>query len=274
MIFFSNAKINIGLNIVGKRPDGFHNIETIFYPVPLKDIVEFTVLKGADKNIFTNTGIITDVPANENLLIKAYHLLKKDFDIPAINIHLHKIIPFGAGLGGGSSDASFMLKNLNEFFELNLSDKQLEKYASEIGSDCAFFIKNKAVFATGRGNIFSKAEVDLSNYYLVLIKVQINVSTKNAYQKVVPRISENRLNELIKLPLKKWKYYIKNDFEKAIFKLYPEIESVKDKMYKAGAVYSSMSGSGASVFGIFEKKVNGSKLFENYFCFETYFNMI
>ncbi len=274
MIFFPNAKINLGLNIVEKRNDGFHNIETVFYPIPLKDVLEFTEFKEENDYVFTNTGIETDISADENLVIKAYKLLKNDFDIPPLNIHLHKIIPLGAGLGGGSSDASFMLKNLKTFFNLNLNDSQLEMYASKLGSDCPFFIKNKPVFATGRGNVFNEAEIDLSSYYLVLIKPNISISTKVAYSQIDPKAPERKLNELIKIPINQWKGKIRNDFEESIFILYPEIKSIKERMYKSGAVYSSMSGSGASVFGIYENKVNGSKLFENYFCFESYFSMI
>ncbi len=264
MILFPNAKINIGLNITEKRTDGFHNIETIFYPVNIYDILEFVENKDNNKIEFTNTGIKINIPDKNNLVLRAYNLLKKDFDIPVLKIHLHKLIPFGAGTGGGSADASFMMIALNVKFNLNISEKKLEEYASEIGSDCAFFIKNKPVYAYGKGNKFRDINLSLKKYFLLLVKPKISVATKDAYKEVLPQKPETNLMQLIKQPIRMWKNTIKNDFEEIIFKKYPEIEEIKNKLYSAGAIFALMSGSGASVFGIFKEIPDNLKLFDKY----------
>ncbi len=251
MIVFPNSKINIGLNIVEKRADGFHNIETIMYPIELNDILEIEL---SNKTIFKNTGIIIDSKSDDNLCIKAYKLLQKDYNINDVNIHLHKIIPYGAGLGGGSSDATFTLKLLNQKFNLNLSNDSLYKYTSQLGSDCSFFINNKAVFAYQKGDVFKNIDLDLSGYKIVLIKPDFAVSTKIAYSNIKAKKAKHSLKDLIKLPIIEWKNYIKNDFEENVFNIYPEIKKIKDYLYKKGALYASMSGSGSSVFGIFDSK--------------------
>lgn len=248
MISFPNAKINIGLNVLEKRPDGYHNLETIFFPVKLADALEVVE---ADKFAFSSSGIEIGGKAESNLVVKAYHLLKNDFELPAVRIHLHKVIPFGAGLGGGSSDAAFTLKMMNDQFELGLRIDQLEKYASKLGADCPFFIRNKPRFAHGIGDKFEEISLDLSNLKIVIAKPAISVSTPDAYRNIVPQKPEFDLRNLAHLPIEEWKDVVKNDFENSVFPRYPEIEELKHSLYKSGAVYASMSGSGSAVFGIF-----------------------
>jgi 4-diphosphocytidyl-2-C-methyl-D-erythritol kinase len=254
MISFPNAKINLGLHVVSKRPDGYHNIETVFYPINLCDALEIVPVEG--KTIFTLSGLPIDGNSDNNLVMKAFNLLKCDYDLPETAIYLHKNIPFGAGLGGGSSDAAEMLKLLNAFAGLNLSIEQLEKYAAQIGADCPFFIRNKPVFAQGTGNDFTPINLSLQGYYLVLVKPDIPVSTKAAYARIDPKQPDYPLLETIQRPVNEWKTRLTNDFETGVFEQYPEIEAIKRKLYTLGAIYASMSGSGSSVFGIFEKPEN------------------
>ena len=248
MISFPNAKINIGLNVVSKRTDGYHNLETIFYPVHLADALEMVV---SEKTELTVSGLLVDGESDDNLILKAYHLLKEDFDLSPVKFHLHKVIPFGAGLGGGSSDAAFTLKMLNELFKLGLNINQLENYAAKLGADCAFFIQNKSTFATGIGNQFQHVNLDLSEYQIVIIKPNINVSTKNAYQNITPKQPAFHLPELIKKPPKDWKNKVINDFEESVFNRFPQFANLKEMLYKSGAEYASMSGSGSALFGVF-----------------------
>lgn len=250
MICFPNAKINLGLNVVSKRLDGYHNIETIFYPIPVKDALEIVA---ADRFSFTQTGIQVDAPVEKNLVIKAMNLLKARYEIPSLEIHLLKAIPFGAGLGGGSADAAFMLKLLNEFCHLGLPSEELEILAASIGADCPFFIRNTPVFASGTGNLFEDIELSLKGYHLCLIKPDVAVSTLEAYSLVTPAPPEISLQEMITLPVFEWKDKMINDFEKSVFTKHPVIGKIKEALYEAGAVYASMSGSGSSVFGLFEK---------------------
>ncbi len=264
MIVQPNAKINIGLNITEKRDDGYHNIETIFYPIPLVDKLEIKEITDNRKTTLHSGKNLLEVSMTDNLVYKAYDLLKEKYRLPELEIILEKNIPTGAGLGGGSSDASFMLKTLNEKFSLNISNKELEKYASKLGADCPFFIENKPQYATGIGNIFSPISLSLKGYYLILIKPNIHVSTQEAYQSIVPSKSKYSLIEMIKEPISEWKNFIKNDFETSIFPKYPEIEEIKTKLYKNGAFYASMSGSGSSVYGIFHEKKNLKSLFTKY----------
>lgn len=253
MILFPNAKINIGLNIVSKRVDGYHNLESIFYPIEIKDALE--VIE-ADKLRFSSSGIPIPGNTEENLCLKAYHLLKNDFkDLPSINIHLHKHIPIGAGLGGGSSDASFFIKLLNQKFSLGLKLFQMENYASKLGSDCAFFIQNKPAYATEKGDQLRPVNLDLNDYFIVLVMPEVQVSTVEAYQGICASTSTVPLTELIKLPIEQWKLCIKNDFEPSVFSKYPSIANIKMQLYEAGALYASMSGSGSSVYGIFQQKI-------------------
>ncbi len=268
MITFPNAKINIGLNIVEKRPDGYHNLETVFYPVPLKDALEI-VPSSKEKHSFHSSGILIEGDPEKNLVMKALHLLEKDFHLPVLSIYLEKAIPFGAGLGGGSADAAFMLKMLNELSGLNLPDSRLEDYASKIGADCPFFIKNKPVFASGTGNILKPVELSLNGYFLVLIKPDIQISTPEAYSFILPQKPEFSIKEWIKKPIIEWKDRIVNDFEKNIFAKYPAIAEIKEQLYDKGALYASMSGSGSSVFGIFDSPVDFSEDFKKYYVFQS-----
>jgi 4-diphosphocytidyl-2-C-methyl-D-erythritol kinase len=254
MISFPNAKINLGLYVVSKRPDGYHNIETVFYPVELRDVLEIVPAKG--ETSFTLSGLPVDGNVDNNLVMKAFNLLKSDYHLPETAIYLRKNIPLGAGLGGGSSDAAQMLNLLNSFAGLNLSLNQLEKYAARIGADCPFFIRNKPVFAQGTGNVFTPINLSLQGYYLVLVIPDIPVSTREAYAKVNPKQPDFPLLETIQLPVGEWKTRLVNDFETGIFEQHPEIAAIKRKLYARGAIYASMSGSGSSVFGIFEKPEN------------------
>ncbi len=267
MVCFPNAKINIGLNITNKRKDGFHDIETVFYPINLCDILEF-IENGTNSVNFTNSGIIVDSPPENNLIIKAYNLIKEKYKIPGLDIHLHKKIPYGAGLGGGSSNAAFMLKMLNENFELKISENELIEISRKIGSDCAFFIKNKAVFDSEKGDVFTEININLKEKYIYLIKPENGVGTKDAYSKVIPQKSKTELKIDILKNIESWKETIKNDFEKSVFDILPEIKEIKEILYKNGAIYSSMSGSGSSVYGIFSEKPKEIKEFENYFSFK------
>ena len=247
MILFPNAKINLGLQIKSKRADGYHELETIFYPVNYCDVLE---ILPSDQLDFTSSGI--DIPGKGNLCLDAYHLLKQDFDIQAVHIHLHKIIPIGAGLGGGSSDAAFTLKGLNVLFDLQLSTEQLRTYAVQIGADCPFFIENKPMLATGIGEILESIELDLSAYHIAIVKPNIHISTAEAYSLVTSNEPLYSLSDLIKFPVKEWQ--LQNDFEKSVFAKYPAIEDLKNSLYEQGAVYAAMSGSGSSVFGLFESR--------------------
>lgn len=248
MILFPNAKINIGLNITERRPDGYHNLETIFYPIDIKDALEVVA---SDKLSFTSTGL--DIPGltEDNLCIKGYHMLKQDHDLPPVSIHLHKHIPIGAGLGGGSSDAAFFIRLMNDEFKLGLSVDDMTEYARRLGADCAFFIENKPVFAFERGDEFEPIKLDLSAYKIVLIMPPVHVSTGEAFRGIKPTPVKDSLFDLINEPIADWKKLIKNDFEQTVFKNHAEIRGIKAALYEAGAIYSSMSGTGASVFGIF-----------------------
>lgn len=266
MILFPNAKINLGLNILRKRNDGFHDIETVFYALQLSDVLE---INQSEQFAFTQTGITIDGELENNLVVKAYRLLQKEFSLGPVNIHLHKVIPFGAGLGGGSSDAAYTLKALNQLFWLNLGPNELQHFALKLGSDCPFFIQNKPVFAEGRGDIFSDTSVSLAGYHLVLVKPNVHVPTAAAYSKVTPMVPEVGLRCLLNENPETWKNKVVNDFEQSVFRLFPEIEIIKEKLYEVGAVYASMSGSGSSVFGIFkEKPENITEEFNQYFIWE------
>lgn len=270
MIVYPNAKINIGLNVVERRPDGYHNLETVFYPINLQDAIEIKNIEGAVPECgyqLKVSGTILDGTPEDNLVVKAYKLLKKEFGLPPVSIFVYKHIPTGAGLGGGSSDAAFTIKMLNERFGLGLDVKQMEAYSAELGADCAFFIENKPVFATGIGNVFHDLSLSLSGKSLVLVKPDIFVSTRDAYAAVAPHRPEAPLPELLSKPLETWKDTVVNDFEASVFPKYPEIAAIKDKLYDMGAVYASMSGSGSSVYGIFDEPVEyADEVFSGYFC--------
>ena len=270
MIVYPNAKINIGLNVVEKRPDGYHDLETVFYPIGLQDILEIHKIDNdapASGYRLKVTGTVLAGSPEDNLVVKAFKLLKKDFDLPPVSIGLYKHIPTGAGLGGGSADAAFTIKTLNERFSLGLTTSQMEDYCTQLGADCPFFIQNKPVFATGIGNVFHPLELNLKYKQLVLVKPDVFVSTKDAYAKVKVQHPEKQLPELLAQPIDTWKDTVVNDFEASVFSKYPEIAAIKDKMYDLGAIFASMSGSGSSVFGIFEDPVeNVDEIFSGMFC--------
>lgn len=253
MVSFPPCKINLGLHIIRKRDDGFHDLETCFYPVPWTDILEIIP---SDILSFTTSG--NAIPGNDadNLCLKAYHLLQRDFNLAPVKIHLHKIIPTGAGLGGGSADAAYTIRLLNTVFQLNLSVEKMMAYAAQLGSDCAFFIQDKPMMGTGRGEILQPASLSLKGKYLVLIKPPVHVSTAEAYAGISPAQPAVPLQQLLETnALTEWKHVIKNDFEESVFKKYPAIADLKNILYKHDAIYACMSGSGASVFGIFDREV-------------------
>lgn len=253
MITFPSAKINIGLNIISKRADGYHNLETVFYPIKINDALEIIE---SEEMLFQSSGISIPGSSQDNLCLKAYNLMRKDFDLPNITIHLLKKIPIGAGLGGGSADAAFFIKLINEKFELNLSVEKMEDYCRLLGADCAFFIQNKPVYAFDKGDVFEPLELDLSTYHLALVMPPVHVSTAEAYAGVVPNQPQKPLKDLIALPIEQWQGNINNDFEKHILQNHPQIAQVKTALLNAGALYASMSGSGAAVYGIFKAPVD------------------
>lgn len=257
MICFPNAKINIGLHITERRSDGYHNLESVFYPINIQDALEVV---SAAKLDFSASGI--EIPGNmeDNLCVKAYHLLKKDYVLPPVHIHLHKHIPIGAGLGGGSSDAAFFIKLMNEKFELGLRDEQMEAYCRHLGADCAFFIQNKSVFAYGKGDQFLPVKLDLSAYFMVLVMPDVQVSTSEAYRGVKPALPKIKMIDVVENDPLTWQNVLKNDFEASVFDKFPVIRGVKAALYESGAIYAAMSGSGSSVFGIFKEKVKLSEL--------------
>ena len=268
MLRFPNCKINLGLHVLGKREDGFHNLETVFYPVAFKDALEILPNTNNTTEIeFTGTGLAVDGNTDDNLCVKGYHLLKKDFpQLLPVKIHLHKAIPMGAGLGGGSADASFMLQMLNDKFKLNLSIPQLQNYAIQLGSDCPFFIINKPCFATGRGEVLEEIKIDLSAYKIVLVNPGIHVNTGWAFSNITPALAEKSIKEIVQQPVETWKDELKNDFETAVFAAHPQVKEIKETLYQQGAIYAAMSGSGSTVFGIFEANAGSVSLkHSNYF---------
>ena len=260
-----NAKINIGLNITNRRPDGFHDIETVFYPVRLADHLFIRLAENKDDEIFNvfssirTIGSVKDTSIHDelskggtNIISKALALLRENYTVPPIDIALMKRIPVGAGLGGGSADAAFFIKEINSFFSLGMTTDQMKELASRLGSDCAFFIDNTPKYATGRGEIMQSVPSVLDGYKIKVIKPLFNISTKEAYSKVKPQTPKTSLLEDYKRPVKEWKDYIKNDFEQFLFPEHPELQRYKDALYESGALYAAMTGSGSALFGIFE----------------------
>lgn len=251
MVVFPNAKINLGLNILKKRSDGYHELETCFYPVPWKEALEIIP---SSKTEVTISGI--EIPEDgDNIILKAYHLLQSFYELPNVKIHLHKAIPIGAGLGGGSADASFTLFLLNHLFSLELSDDQLISFASQLGADCAFFIKNKPMLASGIGEILTEATIALTGKYILLIYPNVHISTKEAYSNITPQSPNLRIKDIFnEFEPTDWKEYLKNDFEKSLFAKYPILNQLKTELYNSGAFYASMSGSGSCMYGLFDKE--------------------
>lgn len=249
MILFPPAKINLGLSVLRKREDAFHEIETCMFPIPLTDVLE--ILPSEDF-VFKQTGLTIDGNSESNLCVQAFQLMKKAYDIPNVYIHLLKIIPMGAGLGGGSSDAAYVIRGLNDLFHLNLSLDIMEKHAAELGSDCPFFIHDDVKIAKGRGEVLSSIDINLEGKYIKLINPEIHIGTAEAYSNVSFAPDRFKIEEVISLPIKEWRDKLFNDFELSIFPSHPEIEEIKELLYNEGAMFSSMSGSGSTVFGIFE----------------------
>lgn len=253
MVSFPSCKINLGLNILRKRTDGYHEISTCFYPVPWHDVLEIVPAKDFT---FTASGDPIPGTAADNLCVRAYELLKKEFHLAPVAMHLLKVIPTGAGLGGGSADGAFALRLLNDVFNLALTHMQLEEYASRLGSDCAFFIQAKPAMGTGRGEILSPANVSLKGKFAVIIKPEVNISTAEAYSAIVPQMPKQDVRSIVeKHALNKWRELLKNDFEPSIFRRFPVIEAIHAKLYAFGAIYASMSGSGSAVYGIFDRAI-------------------
>ena len=272
MICFPNAKINLGLRILEKRVDGFHNLESVFYPVNLCDVLEIVEDK-SQKNksgvVLTNSGIKIPGDPFSNICIKAYYLIKNDYPLPFIKVHLHKIIPLGAGLGGGSADAAFFIKLLNDVLDIDISWGEMHHYARKLGSDCSFFVSNRPAFVEGRGDKYESIQLDLSNYQLLLVYPNVGVSTPEAFAGLKLKKSSSTLEkDILESPVNRWKKFIHNDFEDSIFEKYPQIKKIKDKIYSLGAVYASMSGSGSSVYGIFENKVELKSEFKDFFTWQ------
>ncbi len=264
MLSFPNSKINLGLSVTEKRNDGFHNIETLMIPIGLCDVLEVIVSPDV-KFSFTTSGLKINGKTNQNLVIKAWDMLRDKFQLPPVKIHLHKVIPMGAGLGGGSADAAFLIKGVNELFNLNLSIEQMQAFALELGSDCPFFIENKPVIARGRGELFEEVKLDLKRFRIVIAKPDFHIDTADAYSQIIPSIKATSLKEIIEMPIDTWKGLLTNDFEKPVFEQFPSIKNIKEELYKMGAIYTSMSGSGSAVFGIFKDVPDISPMFPDCF---------
>lgn len=274
MIVFPCAKINLGLNIVSKREDGYHNLETVFYPIPLYDALE---IKYMDEKFPSDTacdlkvtGNAVDCDEQKNLVVKAYHILAADYQLQRIHTHLYKHIPSQAGLGGGSSDAAFMIRLLDERFRLNIGNPEMERYAARLGADCAFFIEAEPAYAEGIGDVLMPADGpdgNLHGYYLCVVKPDVAVSTKEAYSAITPKKPAKSCRDIVRQPIETWKEELVNDFEEPIFKMHPELVAIKQKLYDQGAVYASMSGSGSALYGIFKKEPKGiEEQFDGMFC--------
>jgi 4-diphosphocytidyl-2-C-methyl-D-erythritol kinase len=269
MIVFPKAKINLGLRITGKRHDGYHNIETVFYPIGLCDALELVVAPDPiRKDTLTVTGISTGVDLKENIILKAVLKIREKYSFPRLKIHLHKAIPHGAGLGGGSSDAVCMLKTINRYFGLSIDEQNLKSMALDIGSDCPFFIDGNPAFASGRGEILNSINPVLTGYYLLLLNPGIGISTREAYENCTPEIPSTNLFNLVGHNIREWRDLIINDFEYFAFRKYPLIKSLKEDLYRSGALFSSMSGSGSSVYGIFSEKPKTDNKFKDLVIYE------
>ena len=254
MLLLPNCKINIGLNIVSKRSDGYHNLQTVFFPIPLRDNLEFKEIENEDVPYrLVSGGVPIEGKPEDNLIVKVYLDMKAEFNLPALELSLYKNIPMGAGLGGGSSDAAAMMIGLNEAYNLQLSAEDMEKRLAKFGADCPFFVRNKPAYATGIGDELTNCNVSLKDKFIVLVKPDVFVSTKEAYAHVTPKLPAIPLAEAIKLPIETWKEQIVNDFEQSVFPFHPELPAIKQTLYDMGAVYASMSGSGSTMYGIFNR---------------------
>lgn len=274
MITFPCAKINLGLNIVNKRSDGYHELQTVFYPTKLTDTLEikrmddeFPVDTACDLKIY---GIPVACNEQDNLVVKAYNLIAQDYDLPRIHAHLFKQIPSQAGLGGGSSDAAYMIRLLDERFRLNMGNAEMERYAARLGADCAFFITAEPSYATGIGEILEPTDGPrdaLDTYYIGIVKPDIAISTKEAFAHIVPQMPAKCCRDIVRQPIETWRDELTNDFEKPLFALHPELADIKQRLYQEGAIYAQMSGSGSAFFGIFDRKVDIGRAFDGMFTF-------
>lgn len=273
MITFPIAKINLGLNVVEKRPDGYHNLQTVFYPVPIKDALEVQQMnEGFPSEVDCDlkvTNIAIEGDEQKNLVVRAYKLLKEDFPtLPRIHTHLWKGIPTQAGMGGGSSDCAYMIRLLNELSGLGMSDDQMIGYAARLGADCAFFIKSTPCYAEGIGERMQPIALDLKGWYIGVVRPDIPVPTREAFSRIHPHYPEKCCKEVVMEPVESWRGVLTNDFEESVFTLHPEIGAVKEELYKRGATYAAMSGSGSALFGLFkEKPDNLCELFPDMFTF-------
>ncbi|HYC28743.1 MAG TPA: 4-(cytidine 5'-diphospho)-2-C-methyl-D-erythritol kinase [Chitinophagaceae bacterium] len=252
VIIFSNCKINLGLRVLRKRADGYHDLETVFYPIPFHDVIE--VIRTEQPPVqFSTSGIPVDVAPEQNLCMKAYALLSRNFELPPVKLHLHKSIPSGAGLGGGSANAAFTLKLLNAKLNLGLSTEQLLDMALQLGSDCPFFIVNRPCFASGRGELFEPVDLSgLQQYKIAIVDPGIHISTAWAFSKVKPNAAGKSIKEIIRQPVETWREELVNDFEEAVFAEHAVLRDIKNKMYERGAEYAAMSGSGSGMYGLFK----------------------
>ena len=266
MITFPIAKINLGLNVVERRPDGYHNLETVFYPVNIKDALELTMMNTkfpspVDCDIkVSNLNVEGD--EQRNLVVRAYQLLKCDFpQMPRVHAHLYKVIPTQAGMGGGSSDCAYTIRLLNEMFTLGLTEQRMIEYAAQLGADCAFFILSRPSYAEGIGERLVPVSLDLSSYYIGVVRPDIPVSTREAFSLIKPVKPAKCCRDVVLQPIETWRDELSNDFEQSVFALHPEIEAIKQRLYNLGAIYAAMSGSGSAVFGIFQDPIEISKHF-------------
>jgi 4-diphosphocytidyl-2-C-methyl-D-erythritol kinase len=275
MINFPIAKINLGLNVVEKRPDGYHNLQTVFYPVPIKDALEVHVMDEAFPSDYDCdlkvTNITIEGDEQRNLVVRAYQLLKQDFPpLPRIHSHLWKGIPTQAGMGGGSSDCAYMMLLLNQQFRLGLTDEQLIEYAAKLGADCAFFILSRPCYAEGIGEKLQPIDLSLSGYYIAVVRPDIPVPTKEAFSRIRPHYPAQNCRETVMQPVETWRDTLINDFEESVFALHPEIGNIKQQLYDMGATYAAMSGSGSALFGLFKKQPDSlSQEFPNMFTFSS-----
>jgi len=274
-ISFPIAKINLGLNVVEKRPDGYHNLQTVFYPVPIKDALEVQVMDEAFPSDYDCdlkvTNITIEGDEQRNLVVRAYQLLKQDFPtLPRIHTHLWKGIPTQAGMGGGSSDCAYMMLLLNQQFQLGLTDKQLIEYAAKLGADCAFFILSRPCYAEGIGEKLQPIDLSLSGYHIAVVRPDIPVPTKEAFSRIHPHYPAQNCREIVMQPVDTWRDTLINDFEESVFALHPEIGNIKQRLYDMGATYAAMSGSGSALFGLFKKRPDSlSQAFPNMFTFSS-----
>lgn len=270
MYSLPNAKINIGLRIVGRRPDGYHDLQTVFFPIPLADSLEIKEARRLRKPYeFILSGIALPDDGKDNLVVRVFLALQEEFDLPPTSIFLSKHIPAGAGLGGGSSDAAAMMQLLNDYYHLDLTTVDMEQRLAAFGADCPFFVRNKPMYAEGIGNVFTPVNINLKDKYIVLVKPDIHVSTAEAYAAVTPCQLPNSLyDQLLSTPVQLWRNVITNDFEPYVFRTYPKVAAIKQTLYDMGAIYASMSGSGSAVYGIFGRPIdNAGKVFHDCFTF-------